>query len=516
MAEPLVKVVEVSKAFGAVRALRAVSCEVVPGTIHGLVGQNGAGKSTLLNVLAGLVEPDEGRIELAGDEIKVRSPEHAKQLGIATIHQELHLVGRMTVAENLALGSEPRKPFGLLDRAGMAVRARRALARLGRDEIPVTALVGELTIGNQQLVEIAKALHMDARLLILDEPTSALSSGAAEQLMDVLRRYRADGGTAIYVSHRFYEVLEICDRVSVLRDGQLIDTVDSASISEHELAELTVGRALSAVFPDRPPAPASAEPRPDPIVELRDVSGPTLDGLSLTIHPRRIMGVTGLEGSGIRELGRMLGGDVALQAGTIRIAGRTPRLASPRDAARAGVAYLSGNRAAEGLFPILSVQHNIAAPTLGQRRRLGFIDRQREARVVRQALEQFNVRARPNQPVSALSGGNQQKLLLARTLPLKPRLLVLDEPTRGVDMATRAEIYRELRELADSGAGVLVISTDIQEVAGLSDDVAVLRAGRVIAELQAPVSEAALARAVSTTTATAEPTMREEARMGDA
>jgi ribose transport system ATP-binding protein len=497
---PRVRLHEITKSFGSVRALRGVSLDMMPSTIHGIVGQNGAGKSTLINILCGVVRPDHGTIELDGELAPVRSPEHARELGIQTIHQELHLVPSLTVAENVSLGVEPQQAARLLSRRTMAARAREALLILGRPDIAPSARVDTLTIGDQQVVEIARALRIQARLLILDEPTSALPAEAFQTLSAVLRRFRASGGVAIYVSHRFYEVLEICDTVSVLRDGALVGTVSPREVDEHGLAELTVGQEIGAVFPPRRRRqPEGARP---PTLELRGVSGAVLRDLDLTVQSGVIAGVTGLEGSGIRELGRILAGDAGRWAGEIRLSGRRVRLRSPVRAARSGIAYVMSDRRAEGLFLTLAVRDNVAAPSLDRRRRFGFVDRRAEVRVVTEVLRRFDVRVSGlAQLAGTLSGGNQQKLLIARSLPLGPRLFVLDEPTRGVDVAARGQIYAELRALVDDGSSVLVISTDVQEVAGLCDEVVVLTAGGRSLSLTAPVDEAMLARAVS-----AEPT----------
>ena len=301
---PRVRLRDVSKSFGLVHALRGVSMDVMPGSIHGIVGQNGAGKSTLINVLSGVVHPDHGTIELDGERLSIRSPEYAQELGIQTIHQELHLVPSLTVAENISLGVEPTSHWRLLARREMSERARAALGTLGSPDVLPGARVEQLTIGDQQIVEIARALRMEARLLILDEPTSALPTHAFETLCGVLRRFRGAGGSAIYVSHRFHEVLEICDRIAVFRDGQLVQTVEPSEVDEHRLAELTVGRRLEAVFPSRPTFSDQADS--DTVLELTGLSGRRLERLNLKVRPGRIFGVTGLEGSGIRELGRIL------------------------------------------------------------------------------------------------------------------------------------------------------------------------------------------------------------------
>jgi ABC-type sugar transport system ATPase subunit len=469
-----------SKSFGIVQALDDVSLQVQEGAIHGVVGQNGAGKSTLMQILAGVFPPDAGEIVLDGSPVTLRNPDHARRLGIRMMHQELNLVPFQTIAENISLGIEPRTRLGLLDRAAMRRRARELLGLLGSD-ISVNRRVEQLNIGQQQLVELAKTLAWKAPLLILDEPTAALEQHDIERLFEVLLRFRDQGGTALYVSHRLNELFAICDRVTVLRDGRIVETVEIGDTTRADVIRMMTGRPLTEVFPDR-----GRGEEPPPVLEAREVSSGTLKRVSFTARAGRVLGVIGLEGSGIRELGRVLAGDQPLASGEVRVADRRVHLTSPRAALRSGVVYLSSDRKRDGLFTILSVSHNISIGSLGR----GLIDRRRERRLVVESIRRLAIQTPSTaQEVRFLSGGNQQKVLLARWLATRPLVFVLDEPTRGIDVGSKAEIYALMRELANAGAAVVMISTDLTEALGMSDEILILHAGEVAARLPGGTGE---------------------------
>src|SRR5262245_17774760 len=355
---------DVSKSFGPVRALDRASLSIRRGEIHGIVGQNGAGKSTLMQILAGVFPPDGGTILLDGTQVVVRDPDHARQLGLRIIYQELNLIPYQSVVENISLGIEPRTRVGLLDRRAMRRRAVAVLGQLDHESL-VDRRVEELDVSEQQVVEIGKALALDARVLILDEPTAALERHDVERLFNVLLRFREHGGTALYVSHRLDELFGLCDRVTVFRDGRIVETLDTAATDKQEIIRLMIGRPLREVFPER------AGNGDAPLVLEGDrLTSAVLRDVSFECRAGRILGVVGLEGSGIRELGRLLGGDQPLVSGELRLEGRRVRALSPRRALGAGIVYLSADRKNEGVFAILSVAHNIAVGTLDQRRRL--------------------------------------------------------------------------------------------------------------------------------------------------
>jgi ABC-type sugar transport system ATPase subunit len=474
----------VAKCYGPVRALQDASLSVRRGEIHGIVGQNGAGKSTMMQMIAGVHSPDSGEILLDGVPISFRDPDHARRLGIRIIYQELNLIRFQTVVENISLGIEPRTRLGFLDKRAMKTRAYEVLERLGHPTL-IDKRVGELDVSEQQVVEIAKALAWDARLLILDEPTAALERRDVERLYAVLHRFKKQGGTALYVSHRLDEVFDVCDRVTVFRDGQIVSTTDTQAIKKNDVIGLMIGRPLGEIFPDRATGPAET-----PLLELNAVTSNGLRDISLKAYPGRILGVVGLEGSGIHELGRVLGGCEPVLAGDILVEARRVRLGKPARALNAGIVYLSSDRQSDGLFPILSVAHNIAIGTLDQRRKLGLIDFGSENSLVAHGVTAFAIRTPTTaQEIRFLSGGNQQKALLARCLAAKPRVFVLDEPTRGIDIGAKADIYFLVRDLAKSGVAVVMISADLPEILGVSDELLVLREGAVTARLDANVEE---------------------------
>ncbi len=475
---------DVSKSFGPVRALDSASLTIRRGEVHGIVGQNGAGKSTLMQILAGVFPPDSGTIRLDGGSIAMRDPDHARRLGIRIIYQELNLIRFQTVVENISLGIEPRTRLGLLDKRAMRRRAISVLKQLDHEAL-VDRRVDELDVSEQQVVEIAKALALEARLLILDEPTAALELHDVERLFRVLRRFKEHGGTALYVSHRLDELFGLCDRVTVFRDGRIVETLDTAATSKQEIIRLMIGRPLREIFPER-----AADAKAQVLLEADTVSSGVLRDVSFQAGGGRILGIVGLEGSGIRELGRVLGGDQPLTAGELRLEGRRLRLGTPRRALRAGIVYLSSDRKSEGVFSILSVAHNIAVGTLDERRRLGFVNLVAEGQLVAESIETLSIRTpSATQEIRFLSGGNQQKALLARCLAAHPRVFVLDEPTRGIDIGAKAEIYVLVRGLANAGAAVVIISTELTEILGMSDDLLVLREGLVAARLNAGAGE---------------------------
>jgi ABC-type sugar transport system ATPase subunit len=476
----------VSKAFGVVQALDRVSLAVRRGSIHGIVGQNGAGKSTLMQILAGAQRQDGGSVLLAGDEVVIHDPDHACRLGIRIIYQELNLMPARSIAHNVSLGVElTRGRLGLVDRRAERRRAEALMERLGHP-LPVGRRVEELSLGEQQLVEIAKALASEARLLILDEPTAALERHDIDRLFGVVRRLRDSGGTAIYVSHRLDEIFELCDTVTVLRDGRVVATTATRDTARDGVIEMMIGRPLEDIFPPRASAPAGDRA----LLSMRGVAATVLRDVDLDARAGRVLGVAGLEGSGIRELGRVRIGDVPVRAGAVEVGGRRVALRSPRHALRAGIVYMSADRKVDGLFAILSLSENIAVGTLSDRRLGPFVDRNAERRLVEASVSSLGIQPpSPRTEARALSGGNQQKVLVARALAAKPAVFVLDEPTRGVDVAGKAEIYRMIRGLADRGAAVVLISTDLTEVLGMADDIVVLRGGTVNAELPGGASE---------------------------
>lgn len=463
----------IHKRFGGVHALRGAGFDVRQGEVHALVGENGAGKSTLINILAGAVRRDEGTISFAGEEIDFHSPAESQRQGIAVIHQELAMLPTLSVAENLFMGRMPSR-LGWVDRQAMRARANELLAEVGLDVDPATR-VSELGVSHQQLVEIAKALSMGARLLIMDEPTASLTEHETQRLLTLVRRLRATGVAIVYVSHRFAEVFAIADRITVMRDGATMRTLDTARTTPAEVVALMVGRDLVHS------SGASASAPGDVVLQLRDVSrAGAIANVSFDVRRGEIVGMAGLVGAGRSETARAIFGAEPPDAGEILLEGRPVRFTSPGAALAAGVAMCAEDRKRLALFMDKAVRWNISIARLPSISPAGFVRRRRERTLAQGFVDRLRVRT-PDlaTPVRQLSGGNQQKTVLARWLATEPRLLILDEPTHGVDVGAKAEIYALIRGLAAQGIAILLISSELPEILDLSDRIVVMREGRV-------------------------------------
>lgn len=471
---PALEFVGVTKRFGAVEALRDVSLAADAGRVHALLGENGAGKSTLLKVLSGAHPPTAGCLRLGGAERRFRSPADAIAAGVAVIYQELHLAPDLTVAENVYLGQLPAR-CGWVDRRRLLSRSREQLARL-RADIDPAARVASLSIAQRQMVEIAKALARGARVIAFDEPTSSLSARESQTLFNVIRELRAAGAAILYVSHRLEEVFQLCDHASVLRDGRLVAHFPSlAGVGQADFVRAMVGREISDVY--------AYTPRPvgPPRLELQNLIGPGLrEPVNLAVAAGEIVGLFGLVGAGRTELLRLIVGLARRAAGAVRVDARPIFVHSPRDALAAGLALCPEDRKREGVIPQFSVLENLNLSARRLSARAGWLNRRWEARFAADQMRRLSVRARsPLQPLGQLSGGNQQKVVLGRGLVGDVRALLLDEPTRGVDVGARSEIYAILHRLAASGVAILLASSELPEILGLCDRVVVMREGRV-------------------------------------
>ncbi len=475
---PLLQMQNISKAFPGVQALDGVSLDVAEGEVVALVGENGAGKSTLIKILSGCYRADAGDILLAGRRLARYSPSQAQQLGIAVIYQEFNLAPPLSVAENLFVGRQPRTRLGFVDFRRMEADAQAALDSL---HLPIDArrLVGSLSVAEQQMVEIAKAISFRAKILVMDEPTAVLTERESATLFGVVRRLRAQGVAVIYISHRLEEIFAIADRVVVLRDGRGVGGMAVAEATVEKVIHLMVGRELTEMFHKE------AIRVGDPVLEVRGVTRALskVRDVSLTVRAGEIVGMAGLVGSGRTEIARAIFGVDPADAGEIRVCGRPVRIRSPLDAIRAGLGLVTEDRKAQGLFLILAVRENAASASLGRLSTAGFIRFRAERDLVASLIGKLRIATpTPEQQIRYLSGGNQQKVVLARWLALEPRVLILDEPTRGIDVGAKAEIYALMGELARQGVGILMISSELPEILGMSDRVLVVREGGIAAE----------------------------------
>lgn len=481
----------VVKRFGAFTALDGVDLDVAPGEVVGLLGENGAGKSTLIKVLSGAHGADAGEIVVNGQPHDFAIPAEAIAAGIATVYQHSMLVGSLTVAENLTLG----RGRGWVTQQAMRARAVEMCEALGVT-LPVTSLAEDLSVADQQLTEIVRAATEAGSLIILDEPTAALEPHEVRQLFDVIATLKARGIGVIYVSHRLDEVPVVCDRVVVLRDGRNVGGLDRRDCTPEQIIPLLVGRSVDAAFPQLAP------PRDEVVLQVDQLATAAAGPVSFTVRAGEVVGLTGAAGAGQREIARAVYGADRARGGQVRIDGaRVP--GDPARASASGIGYVSGDRVRDGLFPELSVWRNVAAAALRRvSRRGGILDRRAERELGLRGISAFGVRcSSPEQPISTLSGGNQQKALLARWAQVSPRLLILDEPTLGVDVGARREIYDEVAAMAERGMGILMVSSDHAELQGMSHRVLVFAQGHVVAHMSgADATEAAVLHARTTGT----------------
>jgi ABC-type sugar transport system ATPase subunit len=473
----------IDKSFPGVQALAGVELEVQRGEVHALLGENGAGKSTLLKILAGALRPDAGAIELDGEPVVLETPHDAQARGIVTIYQEFNLVPSLSIAENVLIGREPVR-FGFVDGTAMARRTRELTASVGLDVDPAR-LVADLSVAEQQMVEIARALSMEARLVVMDEPTSALSETEVARLFQLIRDLKARGISVIFVTHRLDEVMQICDRATVLRDGRLVGAADIAELSVDAIIHMMVGREVERLFQHRGHrAGGEVALRVEGLSRRggpRDPHATVLDDVTLEVRKGEILGLAGLVGAGRTELARAIFGADRIDAGRILVDGQEVRIASPKDAIRHGIGLVPEDRKQQALFLALAVRHNLAIAALDRISSfLGLVDDRKEAALVEAYRERLGIRmASPGQEVASLSGGNQQKVVLARWLALGPRILIVDEPTRGIDVAAKAEVHQLLYDLADDGIAIIAISSELPEVLTISDRILTMREGRI-------------------------------------
>jgi ribose transport system ATP-binding protein len=472
----------VSKRYGGVHALREVDFACSRGSIHAVLGENGAGKSTLMKIMAGVVQPDEGRMTLDGAPVTFPNPAAANRAGIVCIFQELSLMPELTVADNITLSSPPRR-FGFIDGRAQRRRSEELLALIGCEDIDPSSRVADLPLSRRQMVEIAKALGRDPKLLILDEATSALTAADVDLVYRMLFDLKARDLSILYISHRMHEIEALADRCSVFRNGRHIETFAKGARSHDEIIGLMIGREIEGQFPPKP-----KRPQPTPLIEIRNLAWENrLNGVRLEAGRGEIVGLGGLDGQGQKELLLALFGVLRGVRGTVAVEGKPMAVSSPgaSKSGRIRMALVPDDRKSEGLILSMSIADNLSMASLDRLSRGPFIDAGRTRGAVKQAIEQLRIKiGDAGDPVSTLSGGNQQKVVLAKWLATSPDVILLNDPTRGIDVGTKQEIYRLMRELADAGACILFYSTDYEELIGCCDRVAVMYDGRIVRELE--------------------------------
>jgi ribose transport system ATP-binding protein len=479
--ETILNISKISKSFGATKALTEVDFELRVGEIHALAGENGAGKSTLMNIIDGIHQPDSGDIYINGDKVKIPSPAEAQKMGIGFVHQEIALCPDISVAENIFMAQTNASTSFFMNYADLHIRAREAFAKLS--PIDPATLVKDLSISNQQLVEIAKALTLDCSILILDEPTAALTEKEAQVLFGIIRSLADSGISIIYISHRMAEIFDNCDRVTVFRDGEHVVTQNVADVTPEDVVNSMVGRVINQLYP---PKHTAKDENQAIILKAEILSEKTrFRNVSFELHAGEILGFAGLIGAGRSEIAKGICGLEGDVEGQLWLEGQQLNIKSYQDSINQGIVYLSEDRKGDGLFLELSIASNISALSIEQvSSSLGFIDSTQELGQARTLGDRLNLkRGHITHPVSSLSGGNQQKVALAKMLSVEPRLIFLDEPTRGVDVGAKSEIHRILRNLASDGVGIIVISSELPELIGLCDRVLVIREGEISGEV---------------------------------
>ncbi|MDW3182625.1 sugar ABC transporter ATP-binding protein [Roseobacter sp.] len=478
-----VQLTGVTKRYGGVTALDNVDFECELGSVHAVLGENGAGKSTLIKIMSGVVQPDEGEIRLNGAPVSFSHPAAANAQGIVCIFQELSLLSDLSVADNISIADPPRR-FGLIDGKAQRWRAEELLARIGCEDVNPMSRVRDLPLSRRQMVEIAKALAKNPNVLILDEATSALTAADVETVFDILRRLRDDGISILTISHRMHEIEAIADKCSVFRNGRHIETFQQGARSEGEIVQMMIGREITAHFPPKPPPPDA----PKPMLKLEKYSWEDkLKSIDLSVGAGEIVGLGGLDGQGQKELLLGLFGVLKGTSGQVTVQGKAVDINSPQDAKRAGVdlALIPEDRKTEGLMLPMSIADNLTIASLKRLSRGLFVDGDALTAAVEDGIQRMQIKVGSNSdPVSTLSGGNQQKVVIAKWLMTDPKIILLNDPTRGIDVGTKQEIYRLLRNLAETGASIIYYSTDYEELIGCCDRVAVMYDGEIVRELQ--------------------------------
>lgn len=465
----------IHKAFGTNQVLNNAGFVLKDGEVHALMGENGAGKSTLMKILTGVYTKNAGRVLIDGKEVEFHSPQEAEKAGIVFIYQELNVMFDLTVEENLFMGKEITKRFGICDKKMMRSKAKEILDRMGVD-IPIGAVMSELSVGQQQMIEICKALMVDAKVIIMDEPTAALTQSETEALFQVIEGLRKKGVSIVYISHRMEEIFQLCDRITILRDGSYIGTREIKDVDMNDIVKMMIGREIGERFPQR-----DVQLGQDVLKVERLTSNGIFKDVSFSVKAGEVLGVSGLMGAGRTEIMKAIFGNLPIDSGNIYIDGKEVKIKNPRQAIKAGIGFITEDRKTEGLMLEKSIKENISLANLGiVSKNKGVLSGNLEEGLVKKAIEEFHIRCfGPEHECNNLSGGNQQKVVLAKWIYTNPKILILDEPTRGVDIGAKKEIYQVINQLAAAGVAIIMVSSELPEVLGMSDRILVVREGEV-------------------------------------
>ncbi len=488
-----VKMTGIDKSFGSNQVLKGAGFELRDGEVHALMGENGAGKSTLMKILTGVYTRDAGTVWVDGQEVVYKNPQEAEKAGIVFIYQELNVLFDLTVEENLFMGKEITKGFGICDRKAMRAKAKEVMDRVGVN-IPVDAVMSDLSVGQQQMVEICKALMADAKVLIMDEPTAALTASETEGLFKVINSLREKGVSIVYISHRMEEIFELCDRITVLRDGTYVGTEVISEIDLDHIVQMMIGRTIGERFPKRE-ATIGAE-----VLRVEGLtSGKLFKDVHFDVKAGEVLGVSGLMGAGRTEIMHAIFGNLPIDAGKVYIDGKEVNIKSPRQAIAAGIGFITEDRKVEGLLLEKSIAENIDIANLGKISNGFVLDKGKQDAIVKRGIDEFKIRCfGPDHECGNLSGGNQQKVVLAKWVYTDPKILILDEPTRGVDIGAKKEIYSIINQLAAKGVAVIMVSSELPEVLGMSDRIAVVHEGKITGIIDAAEADQAKVMTLAT------------------
>jgi ribose transport system ATP-binding protein len=476
--DKVLEIENITKEFPGVKALKGVSFDIRRGEVHALVGENGAGKSTLMKVLSGVYTPTTGKIRLDGKEVTFKYPKQAQQLGVSIIHQEFSLIPYLSGVDNIFLGREKRKANGLLDRRKMRKEAEEVLQRLNAN-IELNKPVAHLSVANQQFIEIAKAIAIDTKVLIFDEPTASLTGKEIDKLFELIEKLKADGVTIIYISHHLDEILHMCDRMTCLRDGEWVGTREVKDVTKQDIVKMMVGREIVNAFPEKP-----SRGRKEMLLEVKRLSNKSITDIQFSLKKGEIIGIAGLVGSGRTETVRALIGADPTKEREVYIDGQKVDIKTPTDALAHGIALIPESRKTQGLVLNMTIKNNISLPILKGLTHVGIINKKKEDAIINQSIKDLLIKTPSSkQMVKNLSGGNQQKVVLAKWLNTDCKILIFDEPTRGIDIGAKEEIYKLMRNLADQGLSIIMISSELPEILGMSDRVLVMHKGKVKAEI---------------------------------